>query len=322
MNWKVFKHSLRMLIKKAESAEADNTSEGVKTRVGQKPQDHGCVALPHKLKTMNPRRRIMYEIQDIKSYVLWIKERSERYGFQRSFKQGSRSYRENRNAKWHDPRVAALYIDEAGVVGFEMPRKRLVYRMVLPLEIVPIGVFMSTREKNVFEWQRFIENLSLELKKDTHLIRMKGNLGISYDDLPNYLKRKGGKTWEEFAEGYLAEFIHRFLVQVSSLGVDGKAKVCRVHDLLHDLILEKFEDLNFCKHISEEGQSSLRHAKVADVPKSIVMLQNLETLEVRNTNVIELPKDAGKHRKASTSSAMAVQILRRDLEIYVKVLAQ
>jgi len=131
------------------------------------------------------------------------------------------------------------------------------------------------------------------------------------------------------------------------------------------LILEKFEDLNFCKHISEDGQSSLsgisrhlsittasdfmahietslvrsllvfttkesnidfvreiltkykllkvldyessplfdpleylnfRHARVSNVPKSIGMLQNLETLDVRNTNVIELPKDTSKLR--------------------------
>jgi len=39
----------------------------------------------------------------------------------------------------------------------------------LPLAIVAIGGLLSTREKNVFEWQRFRENLNLELKTDTHL---------------------------------------------------------------------------------------------------------------------------------------------------------
>lgn len=44
------------------------------------------------------------------------------------------------------------------------------------------------------------------------------------------------------AEGYLTELIHRSLVQVSSVKSDGKAKACRVHDLIHVMILEKFED--------------------------------------------------------------------------------
>ncbi|MCH80081.1 disease resistance protein [Trifolium medium] len=113
-------------------------------------------------------------------------------------------------------------------------------------------------------------------------------LGLSYDDLPYYLKscflyfgmypedyevntnrvirqwiaegfvkEESGKTLEEVAEGYLTEFIHRSLVQVSSIRTDGKAKGCRVHDLVREMILEKNEDLNFFKHISEDGHSSL-----------------------------------------------------------------
>ncbi|XP_050881294.1 disease resistance protein RPM1 isoform X2 [Lathyrus oleraceus] len=484
--------------KRAATAEGDNTSEGVKTwvkqvreasfriediiddymiQVGQQPPHPGCVALFHKLKSMIPRRRIASEIQDVKSYIRGMKERSEKYGFQRTLEQRSSSSREGRNSKWHDPRVSALYIEESEVVGFEVPRKRLTDWMVegreertvvsvvgmggqgkttlakkvfdskdvvrhfdcrvwitvsqsynveellkdmlikffkekgdnaprdisrmdrgsltdevrnylkqkryvvvfddvwnvhfwddiefavidnkhgskvlittrnldvvvscgkssfievlklepltqeqslelfnkkafkfdhdgccpkeligianeivqkcngLPLAIVAIGGLLSTREKTGFEWLRFRENLNLELKKDTHLIGIKEILGLSYDDLPYYLKscllyfviypedyvvrskrvirqwiaegfvkEERGKTLEEVAERYFMELIHRNLVQVSLLRIDGKVKHCRVHDLIREMILEKNEDLNFCKHISDGGQSTL-----------------------------------------------------------------
>ncbi|RHN80531.1 hypothetical protein MtrunA17_Chr1g0189301 [Medicago truncatula] len=95
--------------------------------VGQQPRDPGCISLlnkiPHLLKTMTPLRQIASEIQDIKSVVCGIKERSERYGFQI---QGSSSFRGIQNAKWHDPRMAALYINESEVVGFQEPKNRLI----------------------------------------------------------------------------------------------------------------------------------------------------------------------------------------------------
>ncbi|XP_058788077.1 disease resistance protein RPM1-like [Vicia villosa] len=450
----------------------------IQLKVEQQPR---CVPIfqkiAHLLKTIIPRHQIPSEIQDIKLSIREIKERSERYGFQRSLDQGSSSYRRSPSAKWHDPRLGSLYIEESEFVGFEEPRKRLVDWMVkgrgertvvsvvgmggqgkttlakkvydsqdvvrhfgcrilitvsqsynaedllremlkkfckekgdnsprdisqmdrasltdevrnylqqkryvvmfddvwdvhfwdaiefaaidnkrgsrifittrnldvamsckkssfvellelqpltheqslelfnkkafqfddggrcpeelsdianeivqkckgLPLAIVAIGGLLSTRDKNVAEWQRFRENLSFELKKDTHLIGIKEILGLSYDDLPYYLKpcllyfgifpedyivrsksvirqwiaegfvkEESGKTLEEVAQGYLTELVHRSLVQVSSLRIDGKVKRCRVHDLIHDMILEKNEDLNFCKHISDDGQSNL-----------------------------------------------------------------
>ncbi|KAI5409166.1 disease resistance protein RPM1 isoform X1 [Lathyrus oleraceus] len=502
--------------KRAATAEGDNVSEGVKIwikqvreaafrieniiddyliQVEQQASDPRCVALIHKLKTMIPRRRIASEIQDVKSYIREIKERSEIYGFQRSLEQRSSSSRESRNSKWYDPREAALYIEESEVVGFELPRKRLIDWMVkgmkkrtvvsvvgmggqgkttlaktvfdskevvghfdcrvwitvsqsynieellrdmlkkfyqekgynaardfsqmnrrslteevrkylhqkryvilfddvwnvhfwddiefalidnkngckilittrnldvvvsckrfslievlelqpltseeslelfnkkvfksdyggccpkelldiayeiverckgLPLAIVSIGGLLSTSEKNVVVWQKFRENLSLNLKKDTHLTGIEEILSLSYDDLPYYLKscllyfgiypedfevkpkrvirqwiaegfvkEEKGKTLEEVAEGYLIELVHRSLVQVSSLRIVGKVKRCRVHDLIREMILEKNEDLNFCKHISDDGQST-----------SSGMVRRLSTTKTRSYDVI------------------------------------
>ncbi|XP_045827052.1 disease resistance protein RPM1-like isoform X3 [Trifolium pratense] len=477
--------------RRAAAPNGDNNGEGVKTWVKQireaafqiediidnymmyAEQRHN---FSHLFKTLKQRHKIASGIRDIKSLVRGIKERSERYGFQRSLDQGSSHSRGSQNVKLHPLREAALYIDEADVVGFEAPGKTLTDWMVnereehtvisvvgmggqgkttlvkkvfdnkdviahfdcrvwitvsqtydvkevlrdmllkiykqkdenppqninqmdqrslteelrnclktkryvvvfddvwsvnfwdhikfalidnksgskifittrneevlvsckissftkvlhlqpltqeqsltlfnkrafkfdyagccpeelvgianeivqkckgLPLAIVAIGGLLSTKEKHVFEWQRFSENLSAELKKDTHLMGIKEVLALSYDDLPYYLKscllyfgmypedyqvnsnrvirqwigegfvkEESGKTLEEVAEGYLTELIHRSLVQVSSIRTDGKAKGCRVHDLVREMILEKNEDLNFFKHISEDGHSS------------------------------------------------------------------
>ncbi|CAI8596678.1 unnamed protein product [Vicia faba] len=539
--------------------------------VGQQPLHPGFLSLLHKVKTVIPRRRIASEIQDIKSDVRGIKERSERYGFQSSLEQGPS------NSKWHDPRLAALYIEESEFVGFKEPRKRLIDWMVkgrdertvisvvgmggqgkttlakkvfdskdvvrhfdihvwitvsqsynvedllremlikfckqkgdiaprdisqmdrgsltkevrnylqqkryivmfddvwdvhfwdaikfavidnkngsrifittrnlevvmsckessfvellelqpltqeqslelfnkkafqfdyggccpkelndiaceivrkckgLPLAIVAIGGVLSAKDKNVFEWQKFNENLSLELLKSTHLIGIQEILGLSYDDLPYHLKpcllyfgifpedhivrskkvirqwiaegfvkEENGKTLEEVAEGYLIELIHRSLVQVSLLRIDGKVKRCRVHDLIREMILEKNEDLNFCKHIiSDAGQSSLsgkfRRLSIATtydffphiegfpvrslfffengepykhckrriptpttyrhqhkILKSIGMLQNLETLEVKGA-IRELPKEISKLRKLRHLSKSELSLIQ------------
>ncbi|PNX61440.1 NBS-containing resistance-like protein, partial [Trifolium pratense] len=131
---------------KRAAAEGENTNEGVKTwvkqvrevafciediiddyliQVVQQPRVPGCASLLHKLKTMIPRHQIAYEIQDIKSSVRGISERSKRYGFQPNSNSSGSC-----NAKWHDPRLAALYIEESEVVGFQVPRKILIDWMV------------------------------------------------------------------------------------------------------------------------------------------------------------------------------------------------
>ncbi|KAG4381321.1 hypothetical protein GLYMA_15G125602v4 [Glycine max] len=155
----------------------------------------------------------------------------------------------------------------------------------LPLAVVAIGSLLSSKEKTPFEWKKIRQSLSSEMDKNPHLIDITKILGFSYDDLPYYLKScllyfviypencevrserlirqwiaKGfvkdeeGKTLEDITQQYLTELIGRSLVQVSSFSIDGKARSCRVHDLLHEMILRKFEDLSFCQHISKEDE--------------------------------------------------------------------
>jgi len=153
----------------------------------------------------------------------------------------------------------------------------------LPLAIVIIGRLLSTKAKLKSEWKKVSQNL-MELDGNVHFTRLTMILSRSYDDLPCHLKlcmlyfgiypehytinckrltrqwiAEGfvmcdeGKTLEEVAEEYLKELIYTSLVQVSSVGFDGKVKSCRVHDLLHHIILRKMKDESFC-HIMYEDQ--------------------------------------------------------------------
>ncbi|XP_058766129.1 disease resistance protein RPM1-like [Vicia villosa] len=156
----------------------------------------------------------------------------------------------------------------------------------LPLAIVAIGGLLSTKSKTTIEWQKFSQNLSLELGRNAHLTSLTKILSLSYDGLPYYLKpcilyfglypedcaiyhtrltrqwiaegfvkSEERRTPELVAEEYLSELIHRSLVQVSNVGFEGKVKTCRVHDLLREVIIRKMKDLSFCHCVHEDSES-------------------------------------------------------------------
>ncbi|XP_017423496.1 uncharacterized protein LOC108332694 [Vigna angularis] len=160
----------------------------------------------------------------------------------------------------------------------------------LPLAIVAIGGLLSTKSKTVFEWRKVSQNLNLELHRNAHLTGLTKILSLSYDDLPYYLKpcilyfgiypedssinhkrltrqwiaegfvKSDGRTLEQVADEYLSELIYRSLVQVSWVGFEGKVKSCRVHDLLHELIVRKMKDLCFCHFVHEGDDESATSA--------------------------------------------------------------
>ncbi|XP_074335964.1 putative disease resistance RPP13-like protein 3 [Apium graveolens] len=51
-----------------------------------------------------------------------------------------------------------------------------------------------------------------------------------------------GVVMEELAEDYLNELISRNLIQVESLQLNGQVLTCRVHDLVHDLAINKAKE--------------------------------------------------------------------------------
>lgn len=158
----------------------------------------------------------------------------------------------------------------------------------LPLAIVSIGGLLSTKAKVVSEWRMLYNSLSSELESNPHLSSLTRILSLSYHHLPYYLKScvlyfgifpeddsiscvrlvrlwiaegfvkvTKGKTLEEVAEGYLTELINRSLVQVSKVHIDGKARSCRVHDLLREFLLKKAVNSSFC-HVLSEDESTFK----------------------------------------------------------------
>ncbi|AES71905.1 hypothetical protein MTR_3g084010 [Medicago truncatula] len=61
--------------------------------------------------------------------------------------------------------------------------------------------------------------------------------GDMKEEAEGFVKEYEERTLEKVAEGYLKELICRSLVQVVSTGIDGRVKSCRVHDLVHEMIL-------------------------------------------------------------------------------------
>ncbi|PNX85753.1 NBS-containing resistance-like protein, partial [Trifolium pratense] len=109
----------------------------------------------------------------------------------------------------------------------------------LPLAIVAIGGLLSTKTKTI-EWEK---DYTINRKRITRQWMAEGFV--------RYEKRR---TLEDVAEEYLTELIQRSLVNVSRIGFDGKVKSCQVHDMLHEVIIKKMEDLSFCHLIRKDDE--------------------------------------------------------------------
>ncbi|GLT52859.1 hypothetical protein SLA2020_261740 [Shorea laevis] len=121
----------------------------------------------------------------------------------------------------------------------------------LPLAIVAIGGLLSTKEKVPLEWQKLHDSLSSELECNPQLTK---DYSIASERLlwqwvaEGFIKGKKGKSLEDVAQEYLMELVNRNLVQVSFGELDYEmSRKYKIHDLLHDIILSKAGELNFCQ---------------------------------------------------------------------------
>ncbi|KAF8394133.1 hypothetical protein HHK36_020339 [Tetracentron sinense] len=157
----------------------------------------------------------------------------------------------------------------------------------LPLAIVAICSFLSTKEKTMIEWEIVHRSLGSLVQSNDKLENMKEILLLSYNDLPYYLKpcllylglfpedyliessrliklwtaegfvsEKEGLTVEEVAESHLHELINRSLIQVAKTNWEGRVKRCQVHDFIREIILSKLRDQN-CGAIATKQHTKL-----------------------------------------------------------------
>jgi len=198
----------------------------------------------------------------------------------------------------------------------------------LPLAIVAIGGLLSTKERySLHEWEKFSDNLSLELDNNPSIHVITKILGFSFHDLPynlkqcflyfgifpgnsevntmrlikqwvaeGFVKEETGKMVEEIAEQYLTELIHRSLVLVSSFSSNGKARSCHVHGLIREMILDKIQDLSFCNfaHDNEDQSvlSLMTRRLTISTSSNTLLSRNVECSNIRSLHVFkneELP---------------------------------
>ncbi|KAH0681964.1 hypothetical protein KY289_019716 [Solanum tuberosum] len=142
----------------------------------------------------------------------------------------------------------------------------------LPLAIVVLSGLLS-HKKGLNEWQKVKDHLWKNIKEDKS-IEISNILSLSYNDLSTALKQcflyfgifpedqvvdadniirlwmaegfipGGEERMEDVAEGFLNELIRRSLVQVAYTFWE-RVTQCRVHDLLHDLAIQKASEVNF-----------------------------------------------------------------------------
>ncbi|XP_010942924.1 disease resistance protein RPM1-like [Elaeis guineensis] len=147
----------------------------------------------------------------------------------------------------------------------------------LPLAIVTIGGLLAiTRPKTVEKWTKLHENLGHAIDAHPNLEVIKHILSLSYDDLPYHLKlcflylsifpedypiRRGRlvRLWmgeglfnaeppmtvEDMADECFDELVTRSMIQVTETDPSGKAKSCKVHDIMREIIISKSREEEF-----------------------------------------------------------------------------
>ncbi|BAF26023.2 Os10g0132700, partial [Oryza sativa Japonica Group] len=160
----------------------------------------------------------------------------------------------------------------------------------LPLAIISISGLLANRPVIKEEWEKVKESIGFALDKNQNLEGMKIILSLSFNNLPNYLKtcllylsifpedciiernmvvwrwiaegfisEDCGQKLEDVAESYFYELINKSLVQPVDIGFDGKARACRVHDIMLQFISSKATEENFVTLLGGQTRKTNSH---------------------------------------------------------------
>ncbi|KAK2997161.1 hypothetical protein RJ639_025038 [Escallonia herrerae] len=179
----------------------------------------------------------------------------------------------------------------------------------LPLAILSLGGLMSSKTLKS-EWENCYSSLNLELSNNPDLEIVKSVLFLSFNDLSYQLKRcflyccifpedyqirrkrlirlwiaEGfveqvrGKTPERLAEDYLMELVQRSMLQVVMRNTSGRAKVCKMHDLMRELALSASEKENFCLvYDGQQASEEINGARRLSIQTSGIDLKSFKGL--------------------------------------------
>ncbi|KAK2640003.1 hypothetical protein Ddye_027798 [Dipteronia dyeriana] len=197
----------------------------------------------------------------------------------------------------------------------------------LPLAIVAVGGLLSKKNQIVTEWEKLFNNLGEDLGSDPHLRSCNRVLSEGFNDLPHHLKPcllyfglfpesysigcgRLIRLWiaegfvqfqsddsngpEEIGQEYLTELVERNLVHVSKTKLQGKPLNCRVHDLMHEIILKKTEQSGFSRILDEDNMSQCTKTRRLTLSKStdnvLVRINDSKVRSLFLANIVELPR--------------------------------
>ncbi|KAL5988559.1 hypothetical protein ACLOJK_026656 [Asimina triloba] len=187
-----------------------------------------------------------------------------------------------------------------------------VWMLELLMKVASLPDFIrGSRTIHAAEWEMIHRSLGSELETDEHLKSMKNILLLCFHNLPYHLKScflflsifpedyciklmkllrlwvsevliqsLRGRSLEEVADGYLNQLIQRSLIQVAEWKNFETLKTFKLHDMVREIVLPKYEEGFFSSSSSMELETMLS--------KNNSMLRH-ETLNLKGTFVHELP---------------------------------
>ncbi|CAL4891456.1 unnamed protein product [Urochloa decumbens] len=145
----------------------------------------------------------------------------------------------------------------------------------LPLAVVTVASLLANKLATMHEWCTVYNYMGSRHEEDG-IENMRRILSLSYYDLPSHLRPcllylsmypedyeikrhhlvqrwvaegfidvKPGRTLYELGVGYFNELVNRSLIQPIRVDANGSAEACRVHDVIHDLVIFLSTEENF-----------------------------------------------------------------------------